>query len=175
MSAYENPAYEIDIANSQSCWTVDEEFLCEAVQRTLALEEVRAAEISVAVIDNDEIQELNRQFLEHDYATDVLSFLLECDGELADDSTTAAPLGRGKTLSGEVIISAEMAADRAEEFGWEADKELLLYLVHGLLHLCGYDDHTDEQRALMRSRERAVLSQWNIVPRDEVDLSRTDS
>jgi len=175
LSALEHPAYEIDVANSQTCLVVDEEFLRTAVLRTLALEEVRSAEISVAVIGNDEIQVLNRQFLEHDYATDVLSFLLECEGESTETSESASPLGSGKTISGEVIISAEMAEDRAAEFGWEADKELLLYLVHGLLHLCGYDDHSDEQRALMRSRERAVLIQWDIVPHDGADVPRSDS
>lgn len=174
MSPQQHPGYEIDIANSQFSLAVNEPFLREAAERTLALEEVRAAEISIAVMGNDKIQELNRQYLDHDYATDVLSFLLECDGELDETGPPTPPLGRGKIISGEVIVSAEMAADRAAEFGWQASDELLLYLVHGLLHLCGYDDHTDEERALMRSRERNVLSLWDIVPHDQDVLLRRD-
>ncbi len=166
--------YDIHIANSQDDIPVNEAFLREVVQRTLEVEEVRAAEISVAVMGNEEIHALNRQYLDHDYATDVLSFLLECDDPDVVATPNGSPLGQGKTISGEVIVSAEMAADRAAEFGWETGDELLLYLVHGLLHLCGYEDHSDAERALMRSRERDVLALWDVVPRESEQLSGND-
>lgn len=168
------PRYDITVANSQTALAVDDEQLRQVAERTLALEEVCQAEISIAVIDNDEIHDLNRRFLEHDYATDVLSFLLDCEGGEPSAANTPAPLGRGKTISGEVIVSAEMAADRAEEFGWPAEHELLLYLVHGLLHLCGYDDHTDAERAMMRQREQDVLKIWQIIPRNAEADARSE-
>jgi len=163
----ETHKYRIDIALAPLEVEVDLDRLKAAVERTLSLEEIHEADISVAVIGNEEIHELNRQFLDHDYATDVLSFLLEeTPGATVENPGDASPLGRGKTISGEVVVSAEMAADRAAEFGWAAEDELLLYLVHGLLHLCGYDDHDDADRELMRQREREVLATWNIVSRE---------
>ncbi len=135
---------------------VDVEFLREAAERTLQLEQVRQAEISVAVIDHAEMRALNRQYLDHDYETDVLSFLL--------DSENDERAGGVRRLSGEVIISAEMARERAGEFGWRPQSELVFYLVHGVLHLCGYDDATAEDRAEMYDRERAVMETWGMTP-----------
>ncbi len=157
-----HPNFKIEITDNQSGLAVDEEFLRQAVQRTLSLEKIAAAEISVAVIDNAEIWELNRRYLQHDYATDVLSFLLESDFEERPALSQGSPPGQGVRISGEIVVSAEMAAERATEFGWRAQDELLLYVVHGLLHLCGYDDQTEEDRTIMRRREREVLSTWDI-------------
>ena len=85
------------------------------------------ATISVAVVDDDAISELNGEFLGHQGPTDVLSFVLE-QGE--------------DFLDGEVVVSAETAQRAAAEFGWSAAEELLLYVIHGALHLAGYDDAT---------------------------------
>lgn len=60
-------------------------------------------------------------------------------------------------IDGEIVISAEMATQSAVGFGWSTARELELYLVHGLLHLCGYDDGTGTERRLMRRRERSIL------------------
>jgi probable rRNA maturation factor len=168
--------YEIEIVDDQQHLPIDADWLRDVVEGTLKLEQVHSAEISVAIIDNERIQPLNREFLQHDYATDVLSFLLEC--ETVDPNQrdgTSLPLGAGKRISGEVVVSADMAIERAAEFDWSPREELVLYVIHGLLHLCGYDDHNDEDRKTMRSRETEVLQSWNITPHDTVpDVNQSE-
>jgi len=155
--------FDIKISNLQTCLLINESRLREIVQICLTSEQVKEAEISIAILDNEEIWGLNRQFLDHDYPTDVLSFLLE---ENSDGSSVSGdiPLGAGKQISGEVIVSAEMAKETSPEYGWSPIEELYLYTVHGLLHLCGYDDHNDDDRQTMRSQERHVLSLCGIQP-----------
>jgi probable rRNA maturation factor len=77
----------------------------------------------------------------------VLSFLLE-----------QGPEG----LEGEVIASAETAARESPRYKWPAEDELLLYLIHGTLHLVGYNDATPKERAVMRAREREVLRRFGV-------------
>ena len=67
-------------------------------------------------------------------------------------------------LDGEVIVSTEMAVQMATEYHWSPRDELVLYLVHGVLHLIGYDDQNDEDKRRMRTRERAALLNWNLTP-----------
>jgi probable rRNA maturation factor len=127
--------------------SIDAGRLREAVLRVLQGEGIQHATVSLAVVDDATMLPLNRRYLHHDYATDVLSFLLERE-------ETA--------LEGEVIISAETAIRQAPQFGWAADQELLLYAVHGTLHLVGYDDQADNQRPAMREREAAYLAQLGV-------------
>ena len=112
-------------------------------------ESISRAEISVAVVEDATIREINRRHLDHDCATDVLSFLLDHDGE---------------ELEGEVVVSAQTAQSAAKRFGWSAADELLLYVIHGMLHLAGYEDETEEQQARMRKLERAYLSRCGFEP-----------
>lgn len=175
--------YRIEIANSQDCVELDEVFLREIVSGTLADEGVRRADISVAVVDDPTIHDLNRRHLDHDEPTDVLSFLLAAELVEPHASSSEAAVrrpqkssstpraaaqghrrGAGKILEGEVIVSAETALRRAAEFAWSPQHELVLYMVHGLLHLAGYDDLTPADKRLMRRRERAVLALWGLSP-----------
>ncbi|MDA0587966.1 MAG: rRNA maturation RNase YbeY [Planctomycetota bacterium] len=148
--------YQVDVADHQDCLSVETEAVREIVRQTLAAEEIVAATISVAIVGNSTMHELNRQYLSHDYETDVLSFLLESTG--GDEEASGIPRGTGKTIDGEIIVSSEYAAMMASEFGWQPLDELTLYIVHGLLHLCGYDDLTDAELPVMRQREREVLA-----------------
>ena len=116
------------------------------------LEDVGATDVSVVLADRALVHTLNRTWLEHDYPTDVLSFSLDAEA-----------LGRG-ALDGEVYVDLDTAAERAPEFDTTARTEALRYVAHGLLHLAGWDDTTDELRAAMRSREDAVLT---LAMRDE--------
>jgi probable rRNA maturation factor len=140
----------VEVCNQQAELEVSRRRLAAAVRRVLVEAAVGAARISLAVVDDPTIHELNREFLGHDYATDVLSFLLERQPE---------------TLEGEIVVSAETAAAAAPRFGWSAPEELLLYVIHGALHLVGYDDHSAAERAEMRARERAHLEHWGIQVR----------
>ena len=140
---------QIDLSNEQTLLGLDKARLREAVAAVLTGEGIRKAAISLAIVDDATIQPLNAQFLGHDYATDVLSFVLD-----EDDG-----------LEGEVIVSAETAIATAARFGWRPDDELLLYVIHGTLHLVGYDDLTDEALSAMRAKERHYLALFGLEPR----------
>jgi probable rRNA maturation factor len=133
----------ISIASPQEFVPIDRGRMREVVRVVLEGEGADDAEISLAFVDNPTIHTLNLRYLNHDEPTDVLSFPLS-----EPDS------GR---LAGELVVGAEVARDQAAERGHEVQAELALYVIHGLLHLCGYDDHKPEGAAAMRSRERHYL------------------
>jgi probable rRNA maturation factor len=108
------------------------------------LQGIESASVSLVLVDNATIRRINRTHLQHDWPTDVITFPLSEPGDLP--------------LCAELVLSAEMATETALAAGTQADAELALYLVHGLLHLCGLDDQTEAERAMMRSEERRVLS-----------------
>lgn len=114
-----------------------------AVRAVLQAEGLHAAEISLAVVDDAAIRQLHRRYLGQDEPTDVLSFLLE-----------SSPAG----IDGEIVTSAETACRVAGRHGWTAAEELLLYVIHGALHLAGWTDDTPKNRAAMRGRERSCLA-----------------
>ncbi len=154
--------YQIDIDDSQAALKVDHGRIVEISRNLLVVEDVVSATISIAIVDNETIHDLNQRYLQHDFATDVLSFLLE--GSLADPSVLPlpknAPRGKGLRLDGEIIVSAEMAKSESAKYGWRPLDELTLYVVHGLLHLCGYDDQSATELRLMRKREQEILATW---------------
>ncbi len=144
---------KIAVACPQEIVPVDRGRMREIARAVLAGEGVTEYEISLAFVDNATIHRLNKQFLNHDEPTDVLSF----------------PLSQGKRLGGELVIGAEVALTQANERGHEVQAELALYVIHGLLHLCGFDDHAAEDVAALRARERHYLRQLgfgNIAPQE---------
>lgn len=146
---------KIAINNKQTTHKIDEKRLVQAARMILEEEGVKKATISLAIVDDPTIHDLNRRFLKHDYPTDVLSFVL-------DDS-------KGR-LDAEVIASADTAALMAEDYGWSAAEELLLYIVHGMLHLVDYDDKLPTQRRAMRAREKYYLEKFGVEHRFEEDV-----
>jgi probable rRNA maturation factor len=139
----------IEIADQQATVTIDEALIRNVVSEILAGEGVTGGQISVAVVDDPTIHGVNRQHLNHDYPTDVISFVFDRDGS---------------RLDGEVIVSADAARGAAEHLGWAAENELLLYVVHGTLHLVGYDDRSEADREQMRGRESHYLARFGMVP-----------
>jgi probable rRNA maturation factor len=135
---------KIAIASPQEIVPLDRARLREVVRTVLDGERIHDAEISLAFVDNPTIHRLNQRYLQHDEPTDVLSFPLS--------EANAAK------LAGELVIGVEVALAQAQERGHEVQTELALYVIHGLLHLCGYDDHDDADRQAMRQRERHYLS-----------------
>jgi probable rRNA maturation factor len=99
------------------------------------------------IVGDDYIHDLNRQYLGHDCTTDVITFPLSEEG---------------RPIEGEVYINAELAARVADDHGWHAENELLLYLVHGLLHLTGFDDHTPSERAEMFQEQQRCLCEAGL-------------
>ena len=139
--------FQIALSNEQARHPVNEAQLTAAATAVLDDSDFSSAAISLAVVDDEAIHELNRRHLDHDWPTDVLSFVLEDDGD---------------HLEGEVILSADTAATVADEFGNQADKEQLLYVIHGMLHLIGYDDKSDDDADDMRAAEAHYLQQFGI-------------
>ncbi|HZW34700.1 MAG TPA: rRNA maturation RNase YbeY [Isosphaeraceae bacterium] len=139
---------EVEISDTQNHLRVDREKLAGLVRRVLDREGYRRGSISIALVDQATIQALNRAHLGHDWPTDVISFPLSHP----DDPD----------LAGELVVSAEMALTTAVEIGVEPAHELALYLVHGLLHLCGYDDRAEPDAGRMRRREEEVLADLGI-------------
>ena len=128
---------------------LNEDHLCEIVAQILKDHDVESAEISLAIVSDDQIHDLNRQYLQHDYETDVLSF------DLGSDSGSIQ-------LAGEVVVSAETAIRCAREHGIETIDELALYVIHGTLHLVGHDDKTDDARMQMREAEQKYANQFGL-------------
>lgn len=150
--------YAIDFCHQQELLQVDELQLKNAIELVLSQEGVSHAEVRVAFVDDDCIHQANRQFLGHDQPTDVLSF---------PDNQQAGPLG------GDIMVSTETAIRQSNHYGWSAQHELLLYIIHGVLHLIGYEDLDDDARKIMRDREIHYLKSLGIEALyDPEELSR---
>jgi probable rRNA maturation factor len=125
----------------------------EALGRfVLEREEVAdAAELSIAIVSAEEMAELNSRYRGVEGATDVLSF--GCDDPCPAESDEPITLG-------DVIIAPEVAEKQAGELGTTVESELNLLLVHGILHLLGYEHGTDDEAEAMQGREKELLSAW---------------
>ena len=112
-------------------------------------------ELSIALVDIEEMTELNGEYRGKEGPTDVLSF--ECD-ELCDVIDPDEPI-----MLGDVVIAPEVAEAQAAEYGHTVEEELNLLLVHGVLHLLGYDHEDDADAEVMQARERALLIAWSAA------------
>lgn len=135
-------------------------------QFTLAQEECPdTTEVSISFVNNEEMTQLNESYRGKVGPTDVLSF--ECDG-LDDDEFEEEGYYEGSMipedepyLLGDIVIAPDVAEHQCSEFGNSFAYELNLLLVHGLLHLCGYDHLEDEEARIMEAREREILRAWS--------------
>lgn len=159
------PRWRVDVLDRTGRGPVREARLREVVLEVLRDEQVDRAEISVAVVDDQEMARLHLEFLQVEGPTDVLSFPLDGDSLREWDGPIEERRGDGRTVSGEVVISADMAARVALEIGSDVADELTLYLVHGVLHLCGYDDLDESDREQMRRREDELLGALGVTAR----------
>ena len=113
----------------------------------------KSAEVSVALVDDDYIRRLNRAYRGKDSPTDVLSFAFREGDQL--------PGGEG--LLGDVVVSLEAARRQCREYGHSYEREVAFLVVHGVLHLLGYDHQDEEGRRAMREKEEAVLSRLGLA------------
>ena len=144
-------SHTIEIADQQNA-EFEAAPLIAAIQMIADDHEIGQAEISVAIVDDPTIRDLNRQYLEHDYETDVISFVLDWNEDTG-------------ALLGQLIVSTDTAATLAEDVGSTMQEELLLYVIHGMLHLVGYDDKQPTAAIEMRAAEKKYLSRFNIQHR----------
>ena len=124
---------------------LSEKLIGETVTRAVEGEGFAIRELSIVLAGHAAVHEINRDWLGHDYETDVVSFPL-------DEAALA-----GQRIDGEIYVDLDTAAERAPDFGASFEEEALRYIIHGLLHLMGHDDATEEQRAAMRILEDRYL------------------
>ena len=139
----------IFVANEQEL-PVDAEHLIALARHALSAEEVDGdAELSVLFVSSPHMQRLNARFAGNDYPTDVLAFPM-----MEDDEDEEA------TLLGDVVICPQVAVEHARRRGHSLGQELGMLLVHGTLHLLGYDHQGKADKVLMDRRVREVLSSF---------------
>lgn len=102
---------------------------------------MKIGDINVIFCSDNYILDVNMKYLQHDYFTDIITFDY-CEG---------------KVLSGDLFISVDSVRENSIEFGTDFEEELHRVIVHGVLHLIGYDDHTEEDKKLMRQKENYYL------------------
>ena len=107
----------------------------------------KMGDLSIIFCSDPYILDINQRYLQHDYFTDIITFDY-CEG---------------KVLSGDLFISIDTVRENAAEYGATFEEELNRVMVHGLLHLIGYDDHSPEQQREMRSKEDYYLSIRKIL------------
>lgn len=102
----------------------------------------KAGDISYIFCSDEYILEINKQYLEHDYYTDIITF----------------DYSEGKVISGDLFISLDTVRTNSQQFGTEYDNELKRVIIHGVLHLCGFQDKTPEEEKAMREYENQALA-----------------
>ena len=107
----------------------------------------RLGDISIIFCSDNYILDVNMKYLQHAYFTDIITFDY-CEGD---------------RLNGDLFISVDSVRENAQFYGTEFENELNRVIVHGVLHLIGYDDHTEEDIAVMRSKENYYLSLRELV------------
>jgi probable rRNA maturation factor len=126
------------------------------------------AEVTISIVDDERIRELNLQMRGIDRATDVLSFpMIDYPGE-ADYSLLRRSLtdyynpDSGEVMLGDIVISADHVRKQAEEYGHSEKREYAFLLTHSMLHLLGYDHETDPEREKMEEKQRQILNALKI-------------
>ena len=131
---------------------MDRKRLIRAAEKSLQVEQFdKSAEISIVLVDDERMQELNREYRKADRPTDVLAFS-QLEGEPAK-----APEDR--VALGDVVVSIDTAERQAAEQGHALENELDLLIIHGVLHLLGHDDETEADAAEMRRHEKRILDE----------------
>lgn len=144
----------IEITNQQKKVLISPTQIIRIAREILRHEHVEDVQLSIVFVTNQAIKSLNRKYLQHPYATDVLAFDLR-------GTRMAFPRSKRKSIHGEIIISATMACQNAKRFKTFPFEEMKLYLVHGILHLSGFDDRTPHTRKRMRTKEQEVMAFLN--------------
>lgn len=133
--------HDINVFNVSSAKPLPRKKIIDALLKTFKSEEAGEARVNVIFMNDDEIHEMNKKYLDHDYPTDVLSFPLH-----------------DEIVEGEIYISVDTARIQAEEYGVSLTNELRRLAVHGALHLIGYEDADEESRRRMHELENKYIA-----------------
>jgi probable rRNA maturation factor len=144
-------AMPLKISVSAACGTAHSTYIKRYIKRAHAIMRPALAEFSIALVGNRRMSALHEQFMSIAGPTDVLTFPIDLDGA-------------GHVIGGEVVICVPEARRRARENGNSVANELLLYALHGMLHLCGYDDKTAREFAMMHRMEDDLLERMGVGP-----------
>ena len=112
------------------------------IEKLVTNEDRTLGDVNYILCSDAYLLDINRQYLNHDYYTDVISF------DFCEDNV----------ISGDIFISVDTVADNAKEYGVTFEKELARVMIHGVLHFVGYNDKSDEEVPIMRAKENQYLS-----------------
>ncbi|WP_209123011.1 rRNA maturation RNase YbeY [Alkalihalobacillus sp. BA299] len=152
--------FEIDILDETSKVTKDQILLTKNILIEAAKMEglTGPTEISVTFVDDNRIQEINRDYRGKDTPTDVISFALNEEGE--EEIQIIDP--EGPNVLGDIIISIPRTIEQSHNYEHSFERELGFLLVHGFLHLLGYNHHTEEEEKRMFSRQEEILNAYGL-------------
>ena len=138
---------EVSVRNLQRAIKIEESIVKEAVRKVLSCENKSQAEVSIALVNDDRMRKLNKRYRSLNETTDVLAFAMSKTDEFRCN------------LLGEVVISLPQALKQAKRFKVPFDEEVARLVIHGILHLLGYDDRHSPQREKMEERQEAILQE----------------
>ena len=133
--------------NSEIDFKLDNETLFSNwISKVILSENKKEGDINYIFCDDEFILEINKQYLNHDYYTDIISF---------DYSV-------GNELHGDIFVSVERVQENAEDFNVTFEEELKRVIIHGILHYCGYNDKSEDDEALMRKKEDDKIKMFHV-------------
>jgi len=124
----------------------NEEQFSKWISAVILSENKKEGDINYIFCDDDYILEINKQYLEHDYYTDIISF---------DYSV-------GNELHGDIFVSIDRVRENASDFNASFDEELKRVIIHGILHYCGYKDKSEEDEQIMRHKEDEKIKMFHV-------------
>ncbi|HIB8180563.1 TPA: rRNA maturation RNase YbeY [Elizabethkingia anophelis] len=122
----------------------DEEKRAEWLEKLILEEGKKPGDINYILCNDEYLLEINRQYLDHDYYTDIITF----------------DYCKGKIISGDIFLSLQRVLDNASMLETKQEEEINRVLAHGILHLCGYKDKTEEEQKTMRSKEDYYIGKY---------------
>lgn len=127
----------------------DKERVAKWVANTIVSEGHEMGEISFIFCSRERHLEINREFLNHDYPTDIITFDYNIESE-----------SNKNIISGDIFIDPLTVSENAETYNVTKDEEMLRVMIHGILHLCGYNDATKEEIGTMRAKENSHIAKY---------------
>lgn len=117
------------------------------LKQVIVNEHKKVGDINYILCDDDYLLKINQDYLQHDYYTDIITF----------------DYVKGSTINGDIFVSLSRISDNASTLSKSYDEEFRRVLVHGILHLCGYKDKTEQEASEMRNKEDEYLNLWNTL------------